>query len=170
MGCGASTSAPPDTRAYDAPERTVSNRDTNKLPAGRDALRSARRGVGRRPWRRHRHPPPGSAPHGGRAARSSIIHASGGGLAGSKTAAKTPLQSVTFGALHGRLRGKGAVTLDAFADAVASLLPAPDRPEREVIDALFKAFDTDGNGSLDESGCSRAARRSAAAARPTSCG
>ena len=34
MGCGASTSAPPDTRAYDAPEPTVSNRDTNKLPAG----------------------------------------------------------------------------------------------------------------------------------------
>ena len=62
-----------------------------------------------------------------------------------------PLQSVTFGALHERLRGKGAVSLDAFADAVASLLPAPDRPEREVIDALFKAFDTDGNGSLDES-------------------
>jgi len=152
MGCGASTSAPPDTRAYDAPEPTVSNRDTNKLPAGATPFDPLAEESAVDPGDDIgillNFPGTGTA---GRAARSSIIHAGNGGLAGSKAAAKTPLQSVTFGALHERLRGKGAVTLDAFADAVASLLPAPDRPEREVIDALFKAFDTDGNGSLDES-------------------
>ena len=128
MGCGASTSAPPDTRAYDAPEPTVSNRDTNKLPAGATPFDPLAEESAVDPGDDIgillNFPGTGTA---GRAARSSIIHAGNGGLAGSKAAAKTPLQSVTFGALHERLRGKGAVTLDAFADAVASLRAAAPR-------------------------------------------
>ena len=90
MGCGASTSAPPDTRAYDAPETvTVSNRDTNKLPAGATPFD---------PLAEESAVDPGDdigillnfpGTGGGRAARSSIIHAGNGGLAGSKAAASS---------------------------------------------------------------------------------
>lgn len=84
---------------------------------------------------------------GGRGGKSSIVHATAAGLAGKEAAAA--LAGVELGALHAALSGKGEVTEAAFADALRGLLPGAACPSAATMSALFRAFDTSGDGLVD---------------------
>lgn len=76
--------------------------------------------------------------------------------------AQKALGRVDLGALHAALSSGGdstKVTADSFAAALRTLLPGADAPPAEAMAALFRSFDADGSGQVDESelvsGCSQ---------------
>ena len=60
------------------------------------------------------------------------------------------MSRVDLGELHAALQGSDSVTEAQFADALAKLLVGADAPPAEVVRALYRAFDTDGSGLVDE--------------------
>ena len=60
------------------------------------------------------------------------------------------MNKVDLGKLHAALSGDELVSEAKFASTLKSLLPPADQPDAEVIKALFKAFDTDGSGEVDQ--------------------
>ena len=60
------------------------------------------------------------------------------------------MHKVSFGALHEALKGQGRVTEAKFAEVLGRLLPAADAPPKEAITGLYRAFDADASGEVDE--------------------
>ena len=86
--------------------------------------------------------------------KSTIVHNSGGASVGKSAtqahkSSVAALQSVDLGALHRALEGSGPVSLEALEAAVKQLLPAADVPPKEVLAALFRAWDTDNSGYIE---------------------
>ena len=83
-----------------------------------------------------------------------LVHRKGKWVLSGATLAETlewvaALQSVDLGALHRALEGSGPVSLEALEAAVKQLLPAADVPPKEVLAALFRAWDTDNSGYIE---------------------
>lgn len=90
--------------------------------------------------------PPGSS-------GKSIVTMSGAGgeLAGSLAQANGNfMKKVELGALHDALKGESHVSEAKFAEVLRNLLPGADTPAPEAISGLFRAFDVDGSGAVDE--------------------
>ena len=84
---------------------------------------------------------------GGR--KSTIVTGASGGGLGAAEGASSALREVEFGALHEALMGGGEVTLQRLSSTVGRLLPQ-NAPAPEVLAALFKAWDVDDSGTIDE--------------------
>ena len=79
-------------------------------------------------------------------------------------ASTSVMKSVDLGQLHEALKkqradGSKPISTAAFGDALKTLLTGVDMPTEETIAALFRAFDSDGSGEVDEAeliaGCSQ---------------
>ena len=120
-------------------------------------------------------PPAKSAASGGiqlalpTAKGATIVHSNASGLSdgspGSlvigQSQGSSILKNVELGALHEALNkgGGGSINAARFSEVLAELLPPADRPSAETVSALFRVFDTDGSGDVDEAelvaGCSQ---------------
>jgi len=60
------------------------------------------------------------------------------------------MSRVDLGALHRALQGHELVSEETFATALLSLLPGVDKPHPSIVTALFRAFDTDQSGEVDQ--------------------
>ena len=60
------------------------------------------------------------------------------------------LNKIDLGALHAALQGEPTVSEAKFGQAIKSLMPAAERPSPEILAALFKAFDADSSGAVDQ--------------------
>jgi hypothetical protein len=186
MGCGASTSAHPPPPANAEP--LVLRDPLAEVPvpaADDDVLQETIDDVGFRPAR------PGVAGSGGAAEPRGIqlaLSSSSGQTRSQIMPTSTPsslsddafalqgaggrdiLGRVDLGRLHAAFEGLGAVSEAKFGEVIGSLLPPAERPGPEPIAALFRVFDADSSGAVDEcelvAGCSQA---SAARWNPRPC-
>ena len=95
------------------------------------------------------------APPGGGDGKTIRRQSTAGGLVDSFGSLKpsdgqSMMNKVDLGKLHAALSGDELVSEAKFASTLKSLLPPADQPDAEVIKALFKAFDTDGSGEVDQ--------------------
>lgn len=60
------------------------------------------------------------------------------------------MSRVDLGALHAELQAFAVVTFAQFETALQKLLAGADAPPAGVISALFRAFDADGSGEVDQ--------------------
>ena len=96
-----------------------------------------------------------AAPGGGGDGKTIRRQSTAGGLVDSFGSLKpsdgqSMMNKVDLGKLHAALSGDELVSEAKFASTLKSLLPPADQPDAEVIKALFKAFDTDGSGEVDQ--------------------
>ena len=66
------------------------------------------------------------------------------------TPAQGVMSKVDLGQLHEKLQGMALVTEEQFGSAIKSLLPGADAPPDSTITALFRAFDADRSGEVDQ--------------------
>ena len=60
------------------------------------------------------------------------------------------LSSIDLGALHESLQGSATISEAKFGECIKGLLPAAEAPSDDTIAALFKAFDADNSGEVDQ--------------------
>lgn len=162
MGCGASSNAPPPISIIDSAEPPTQSSGLATAASSYAAASDVQLpydALHTEPDSTPEQPSAGdgglqisfAAPAGGTG--KSIVKAStaGGDLAGSlKDGGSSFMHKVSFGALHEALKGQGRVTEAKFAEVLGRLLPAADAPPKEAITGLYRAFDADASGEVDE--------------------
>jgi len=61
------------------------------------------------------------------------------------------MNQVDLGKLHAALKGDEHVSKERFTSVLKDLLSGPDAPQVEAMTALFRVFDVDDSGAIDES-------------------
>ena len=89
-----------------------------------------------------------SAPGG--TGKSIVKQSTAGGEFGSLLPSQQVMSGVSLGALHDALKGEEQVSEAKFAEVLKSLLAGAQSPPAEAVSALYRAFDVDGSGGVDE--------------------